>query len=287
MNRQWGATLPESFIRVYRQIRELSYVFLEPLDYIVRVINGKGDFPPLYLRKYIGTLRGFEASGSEFRVYLRLFCGLQPYERILDIGCGCGLIALYLRDDFGLQVDYVGVDIHRPSIRWCQKHISRDNEQYMFRHIDVENHLYNPTGKYAAENYAFPFEDHSFDVILLKSVLTHMLPAEVERYFQEIARLLSTQGRCLATLFLLNETQKALEQHGKNQLQFKFGDQMWRYIYKNDPEAAVAYSECCVMSMLQKYGLELAEPVIYGTWSGREDGVSYQDLLLIRRQVEG
>lgn len=78
-------------ISVLREFRTLAYLALAPLDYVSRIINGKGDFPPLHLRRHVGPLRTFEASGAEFMGYLRLLTGLQPNESILDIGCGLEL----------------------------------------------------------------------------------------------------------------------------------------------------------------------------------------------------
>ncbi|HXV42478.1 MAG TPA: class I SAM-dependent methyltransferase, partial [Anaerolineae bacterium] len=49
------------------------------------------------------------------------------------------------------------------------------------------------------------------------------------------------------------------------------------------PESAVAYDETFLRQLLVQNGLELAEPVHYGAWSGRRDGLSYQDILLVRR----
>lgn len=284
MRQSLKQVLPESVIRLYRLCRKYAYIFLEPFDYVARVINNKKDFPPLYLRRYVGPLRSFEMSGAEFMVYLRLICKLQSPERVLDIGCGCGLMALFLLDYLDRQGSYIGVDIHKPSIEWCQRHIGRRHIQFTFRHIDVKNQTYNPGGQYAAEDYSFPFENHVFDVILLKSVFTHMRPPGVDNYFKEIARLLSNNGRCLVTFFLLNEKQENLAKKGVNKLHFKFGNEIWRYAYKNSPETAIAYREDYIMDLLPKHGLVVVEPIFYGTWSGRKDGVSYQDMLLIQKR---
>ena len=117
-------SLSRQVLRLLRWCRHLTLLALWPLDYISRLINDKTDFPPLHLRRYVGPLRSFESSGAEFLSYLRLLAGLRPSDRILDIGCGCGLMALFLEDYLDEKGAYVGVDIHRPSIRWCQKKIS-------------------------------------------------------------------------------------------------------------------------------------------------------------------
>ena len=148
----------------------------------------------------------------------------------------------------------------------------------------MKNHAYNPKGEYTADEFSFPFNDSSFDVILLKSVFTHMRPSEVDNYLQEISRLLTTNGRCLATFFLLNDQQEELAKKGFNKLSFKFGDETWRYVYKNSPESAIAYKESYVIELLQKHGLVLKMPIFHGNWSGLKNGLSYQDILVLHKQ---
>jgi SAM-dependent methyltransferase len=249
--------LPAGAIRLLRSIRKQTFHVLEPLDYLARVINDKKDFPSLYLRRYVGPLRSFEMSGAEFFVYLKMICALQPHERVLDIGCGCGMMAMFLKDHLDEQGVYVGVDIHEPSIQWSRKNISRRHRNFIFRHIDVRNEAFNPSGKHPADRFRFPFDDRSFDLIILKSVFTHMRPQEVDHYLSEIARLLSERGRCLATFFLLNRQQETLEREGRNKLHFAFGDEDWRYVYQNSPESAVAFKESYVLDLMDHHNLKL------------------------------
>jgi len=252
-------------IGVLRNLRTLAYLTLTPLDYVSRLINGKSDFPPLHLRRHVGPLRTFEASGAEFMTHLRLLLDLQPNESVLDAGCGCGLMALYLKDYLDSNGAYTGVDIHGPSIRWCTNHITRPNFQFA-----------------QISDLKLPYEAQSFDVILLKSVFTHLSPPEVEQYLSEIARLLKPNGRCLASFFLLNDEQQALAAREANAFQFNFGDDRWRYVYEHSPESASAYDENYILELIHEHNLELREPIRYGTWSGRKNGLSFQDLLQIQ-----
>jgi hypothetical protein len=66
-------------------------------------------------------------------------------------------------------------------------------------------------------------------------------------------------------------------------LAFNYGEGEWRYVHEHSPESAVAYDESFVMQLLEKNRLAVAKK-FYGRWSGRADGLSYQDILMVRSQ---
>lgn len=276
-------SLPAGAFRLLRACRAAALYALEPLDWAARAVNGRRDFPPLRLRRYVGPLRTFEMSGAEFMSYCRLLLDLRPDERVLDIGCGCGLMALQLKDYLGARGRYAGLDIHAPSINWCRRRLAAARPNFEFARIDVRSAAYNPGGRHAAEEYSFPFAGGDFDVVLLKSVFTHLRPGAVENYLKEVARLLSEGGRALATFFLLNERQEALSREGLNSIAFRYGEGVWRHAYRESPESAVAYREEFVRGLLREHGLRLRGPVLYGNWSGFAEGLSFQDILLLEK----
>jgi len=135
-----------------------------------------------------------------------------------------------------------------------------------------------------AKEYTFPFRDEDFDFIFLTSVFTHLLPEDTENYLHETARLLRWDGRGFFTFFLLNETQQSLAKQGRNDIDFKYDADLYHTRDEAIPESGIAYNEAYLLQLLPECGLELYKPTHYGTWSGREDGFSYQDTLLVRRK---
>lgn len=256
--------MDEKIISFLRGVRTVLQTAVEPIDWASRMLNNKHGYPSLKLRQSVGDLSDFEGSGGEYLAYLRLLCGLKPGDELLDIGCGCGLMCLPLSGSSPLPKylkSYCGCDINKRVINWCEKNIKTKYKNCYFAHL-TSNHL--------------PYASNSFDVILAKSLFTHLLREETENYLEEIKRLLKPGGKCLATFFLFGDE----EPEGKYTFQYP----KWPVCYERltKPRLAVAYDEDWVTKLLKKKGFSLG--IYYGTWTGRQDGLSYQDIIVMRRQ---
>lgn len=221
----------------------------------------------------------FKKIGEEFLVYFKDLCGLQPQDKVLEIGCGVGRMAIPLTGYLGPSGGYVGVDIVKDFIDWNQQNITTRAPNFNFIWADIFNSFYNATGIHRGEEYVFPFPDHSFDLVFLTSVFTHMLEEGFVHYVEEISRLLKPGGRCLATFFMLNPLQEALHKQGRNEFDFTISHGRCK-CYHEILELAVSYPESYVKEVFAANGLLVRDPVLYGSWSGRESYVSFQDLLV-------
>lgn len=152
--------------------------------------------PPPALQARVGG--NFDVVGRAFIQHLKNLAGLTSSSSVLDVGCGAGRIALPLQSEL-TSGRYVGFDCCLESIDWCRENI----KQFSFIHADIQNELYNPRGAIPASRYSFPETLNGFDVVLLASVFTHMLPQDVAHYLQEIHRVLNSSGCCLATAFIV------------------------------------------------------------------------------------
>jgi hypothetical protein len=92
--------------------------------------------------------------------------------------------------------------------------------------------------------------------------------------------VLKPGGKSLITFFLLNEESSALSKEGMGPIKFEHEMPGYRTTSVENPEAAIAYPEAFVRDLYRECGLELREPVRYGYWCGRPDGMSGQDVAI-------
>jgi len=223
----------------------------------------------------------FEEIGKEFLGYFIELGGLTTNDAVLDVGSGVGRMAIALAPYLNEHGRYEGFDVVPDGIRWCQQNLTPRYPRFRFQIADVRNRLYNPKGTASATEYRFPFEDGTFDFCFCTSIFTHLLPEEVAHYLAEVARVLRPGGRCLATFFLV----PAPGDVESTTLQ-RFSGRYRGNLVTDEriPEASIAYPEADVRRYLDESGLDVVEPFHYGSWSGRKEFLSWQDVVVVRKR---
>lgn len=240
--------------------------------------------PPEELMFVGGGPDNFKEIGEAFVRDFQIRGRLRPNERVLDVGCGVGRIAIPLTKFLNSEARYEGFDVVPGGIDWCQKNITSRYPNFRFQLADIYNKHYHPSGKRASK-YRFPYDDSSFDFICLASVFTHLLPPDMTNYFREISRVLTFGGRCMITFFLLNEESLTALEAGKSTLSFDHAFKQYRVHSRQTPEGSVAYNEDYVLRLYEANGLEIEPPRLHGLWSGRTDSGyrGYQDIIIAHK----
>ena len=257
------------------KLRRLYYFPVDAANYLL----GKRDplTPPRGMM-FVG--RGdFRETGEEYLETFVALGGLTPNDRVLDVGCGIGQMAVpltaYLEGG-----SYEGFDIVGEGIRWCRQHITLRFPNFRFQLADNFNREYNPNGKQATADYRFPYADASFDFVFLTSVFTHMLPRDLERYLSEVARVLDNGKTALITYFLLECSDLDEGARREGELLFRHEVDGCRSIDDRIPEKGIAYPEPTIRALYKKYGMKITEPIHYGIWRERGDLHRSQDVIV-------
>jgi SAM-dependent methyltransferase len=225
----------------------------------------------------------FCAIGAEFLRHFVRFGGLRQTDRVLEIGCGIGRMALPLTQ-FLTTGSYDGMDVVRSGIDWCADTITPAYGNFRFHHMDVANDLYNPGGTIDPTAVTLPFADKSFDFIILTSVLTHLQASETLAYAWEINRLMRPGGHCFISLFLANDKAREGLRAGASRLAFD-PDNTGPTLLADPalPSTAVAHDEEFLTDLFASVGLQPAKPTLYGNWCGRAGASNYQDLMVLEK----
>lgn len=144
---------------------------------------------------------GYRSEWLEFipRAILERFVGVgNPFsirtvrsgERVLDVGCGCGLDAFVAATLGGPRGKVVGIDLTPEMLEWprrAQEEVRAENVCFMEAAVE-----------------ALPFDDASFDVAISNGVLN--LVPDKDAAFREIARVLRSGGELVAADIVVMET---------------------------------------------------------------------------------
>lgn len=274
-----------------RKIRATLRSAVYSVQDLVDLLTGKSDssIPPRRLRVMVGPCGEaglFKAVGEEFLRFFINECSLKPNEAVLDVGCGCGQVAIPLTKYLDKRGRYEGFDLEKAMVKWCADNVSSKYPNFNFQVADVFNGVYNPKGKYKAHQYKFPYENETFDLIFLKSVFTHLLPLDMENYLSEISRVLKKGGRCLITYFLLDEESLEAIGSGSSTLDFRYVFDNHRIVNETFPESAVAYDKGYILGLYRKLGLSVEAQPYRGSWarSIQKNYSGYQDMVLASKK---
>jgi len=100
---------------------------------------------------------------------------LSSFESILDFGCGCGRMLLWMEEQDKTGVLH-GTDVDGEAIEWCRRHIP-------YAEFSVN----------AAEP-PLPYDDDAFDLVFNHSVFTHIDERRQDEWLTELRRIVRPGG---------------------------------------------------------------------------------------------
>lgn len=117
--------------------------------------------------------------------------GLTPDSRMLDVGCGTGLLATAAEGFLSARGCYYGTDLAKEAIDFCKTRYRRPNFHFLVSGMTT-----------------VPITGVEFDVVSFFSVFTHTYPDETALLLAEVTRLLAPGGVIFADVFTSPRVQR-------------------------------------------------------------------------------
>lgn len=267
----FGLRLERLAVHSLRALRDSGYRLLDPAAKALRLARGLPAMPPLSLRRHAGPVRAFENSTRDLFALLSAHGLLREGVTILDLGCGPGAVPLLLEREGPAPGRYLGIDVHERSIAWCRCRFGA-NTAFSFDLARVAS-PYGSSRVPESAAYRFPVGNGTIDLVLAKSLFTHLLADISAVYLREIRRSLSPAGRGVLTAFVFGGNPPMFPFHGP--------DPRVRWRQRAHPHAAVAYERAHFEEMLAGAGLEI-DNMIPGFWPGTARAITGQDTYIVR-----
>ncbi len=258
--------------------RSLVFRLAAPFERLVNAASRRGEIPPLDLRRHSGPVASFESSAREFDAWIEKLQLFREGDHVLDVGCGPGAMALRFSRR-AWHGTYVGFDVHEPSLAWCREHFAAD-PRFSFVLADLASPYGDPAGR-PVSDYRFPIDDGQVQLVIGKSVFTHLLEPDARHYLVEIARVLERGRAGLITAFLFDPASRT----GRGRSPFfpvAGTDRSIRFRRRDRPESAVAYEESRFAAMVEDAGLRILWSC-RGFFPGEDARPRGQDILLLGR----
>ncbi|WP_242155191.1 class I SAM-dependent methyltransferase [Aestuariivivens sediminis] len=295
LNRYFGSDIPnKKKIKVNPKI-DLDKLFLQEDKKQVYRTNNIQNIP------YRIHRTGGKNSYAEWAHVIGIFQTLiyqqlekKEANKILDIGCGSGLLSMAAQNFIEGDGFYLGIDINRKEIDFCKNYYTHPN--FIFKHIDANNALY--ANNQLKTNVKWDINNNSIDLITALSVWTHLNENDALFYFKEIKRVLKKNGKAIITFFYLDDLyRKSLsvrknikgKYHSTSQLEWIFDksayeSKEWFYPSILDvPEKAIGVTEGGIAMLLKESGLKLIE-YYPGNWK-EIPSVFFQDIIIIQKAI--
>lgn len=200
---------------------------------------------------------GYEETGQALMNLATRRVGLESLINtdILDVGCGVRFCMTIINRRIPIK-SYSGLEVDEPIVEFLQESVEAHDDRFRFRHWNIYNQLYNPSGFELQNHEALPF-DTTFDLIWLFSVFTHLNPKDSFALLCILRRYIRKNGSLFFSAFVdhsLNDFEDRIKEqpllnayYGRRYLESIVEQAGWKVdaFYDRDPSNCIQHYFVC------------------------------------------
>jgi len=238
------------------------------------------------LAQYIATFKN-DACLKELPFLIEW--GLRKDSVLFDYGCGLGRIAYAASKYLGEGGRYIGYEPNARALSFLKTAYGKRSNFKFYGdvltldedYIAVNRGERRPEGKKSLDILPQDYVDRVVDIQYSSSVLTHMWLDSISRLLENMNHVVKPGGVCVNTWLIVDDFARYALDCGvaDRSLPYKVKD---AYTYSTEnPLMCTAYDLADVLGAYSKASHEVVK-ILWGTWSGRGNGVHYQDIVVSR-----
>lgn len=215
--------------------------------------------------------------------------GLKRDSVLFDYGCGLGRLAFAASRYFDGTGQYIGYEPNARALAFLRNaYRNRDNFKFHGDRLPTEEDYIavkfgqsEAPGKKAVDVRPQEFIGRTVDIQYSSSVLTHMWIDAIWKLLENLNQVVKPEGYCVNTWLIVDEFAEYSLRCGLADRILPYTVRGARTYSMENPLMCTAYDLDTVRDAYARTGQEIMQ-ILWGSWSGRGNGVHYQDIVLSR-----
>jgi len=293
-------------VELFLKIVQICYLAVRRrnLDRLFRSRKLESNWPPIPLPSVNTNQLPSQDIDEYVRHYLRLnermfpflirTASLGPKSLTLDFGCGFGTLASAFASSSIQFGDYIGIDSNCKAITFCNDAYS-GHEEFRFGCLErpaSTNYVTNWGVRSAEQSFLHRkltaptmgelsqlVRTRTLDCQFSLSVFTHMWPDDSTEALRVFTSFSSETTRFVNTWLILDNFAAEQVREGKADRALPISVGGIQTYSQLNPLLCTAYPVRLLEEVYTNAGHRILE-ILYGSWAGRDNGVTYQDLVI-------
>lgn len=242
--------------------------------------------PSLNLTRYI---RDFKSNACLKELPFLIELGLRKDSVLFDYGCGLGRLAYAASKFLGEAGSYIGYEPNSRALSFLKDayrtranfHFHGDELSSEEDYIAIKSSEVRVGGKKSLDILPQNYIGRVVDIQYSSSVLTHMWLESISRLLTNLNAVVKQDGLCVNTWLIIDDFARYSLDCGTADrvLPYRVNDAYTTS--RENPLMCTAYALADVTAAYQRAEHEIVK-ILWGTWSGRGNGVHYQDIVISR-----